>query len=115
MGSHHGGAEPVEVEPMPGYFELISKASSAMLGAWSDCDACGLELSKKTLLDNANITWTEITLFFFCAFLWTQVRRGLSERLFKVGIISSNTTQADATVNLLTSLIMNRLIYLIRA
>lgn len=83
MGSHHEGAQPGEVEPMPGYLELIFKASSAMLKAWSDCSECGLELTTKTLLDNAYITWTEIFLFFFCAFLWTQVRRGLTESLFE--------------------------------
>lgn len=74
----------VEVEPMPGYLELITRASTVMLGAWSDCSGCGLALSKRTLLDNAYITWTEIALFFFCAFLWTLVRRGLTESLFKV-------------------------------
>ncbi|XP_072295128.1 ceramide synthase 1 [Eucyclogobius newberryi] len=83
MGSHHEGAEPVHVEPMPGYLELTFKASSSMFSAWRDCSACGLELSKRTLLDNAYITWIEIFLFFFCAFLWTQVRRGLTESLFQ--------------------------------
>ncbi|XP_028259088.1 ceramide synthase 1 [Parambassis ranga] len=85
MGNHAGSAVPVEVEvePMPGYLELITRASTVMLGAWSDCSSCGLALSKRTLLDNAYITWTEIALFFFCAFLWTLVRRGLTESLFK--------------------------------
>lgn len=86
MSSHTGDAGPVEeVEPMPGYLDLITRASTVMLGAWRDCSSCGLELSKRTLLDNAYITWTEIALFFFCAFLWTQVRRGLTESLFQVG------------------------------
>ncbi|XP_034738528.1 ceramide synthase 1 [Etheostoma cragini] len=83
MSGHTGDAGPVEVEPMPGYLDLITKASTVMLGAWRDCSPCGLELSKQTLLDNANITLTEITLFFFCAFLWTQIRRGLTESLFQ--------------------------------
>lgn len=78
-------AAPAEVEPMPAYLDLMSRASTVMLGAWRDCGSCGLELSKRTLLDNAYITWTEIALFLFSAFLWTQVRRGLTESLFQVG------------------------------
>ncbi|KAK2907881.1 ceramide synthase 1 [Channa argus] len=83
MSTHTGGAGSLAVEPMPGYLDLITRASSVMLDAWTDCDTCGLELSKRTLLENAYITWTEIALFFFCAFLWTQVRQGLTESLFK--------------------------------
>lgn len=84
MGSPAAGpVEPGPVEPMPGYLELMSRASAVMLGAWRDCQDCGLRLSRRTLLDNANITWTEIGLFFFCAFLWTQVRKGLTQSLFK--------------------------------
>lgn len=85
MGSDGGSAGPVAVEPMPGYWELLSRGSGVMLGAWRDCSRCGLELSTQTLLENAYITWTEVALFFFCAFLWTMVRRGLTESLFKVG------------------------------
>ncbi|XP_051929647.1 ceramide synthase 1 [Hippocampus zosterae] len=77
------GAQTEDVEPMPGYLELISRASSVMLKAWRDCSQCGLELTTRTLLDHAYITWTEIALFFFCAFLWTQIRRGLTESLFE--------------------------------
>lgn len=73
-----------EVEPMPGYTGLVTRASTVMLSALRDCSACGLELSKRTLLDNAYITWTEIGLFFMCAVMWTQIRRGLTECLFKV-------------------------------
>lgn len=80
-----GDTGPVEVEPMPGYLDLVIRATTVMLGAWRDCSNCGVELSKRTLLDNAYITCTEIALFFFCAFLWTQVRRGLTESLFQVG------------------------------
>ncbi|XP_028299953.1 ceramide synthase 1 [Gouania willdenowi] len=80
MESH---AEPVEVEPMPGYLDLICRASTVMLGAWRNCAECGLELSRRTFLDNAFINWTEIALFLFCAYLWTQVRQGLTESLFK--------------------------------
>lgn len=84
MSSHTGDTGPVEVEPMPGYLDLIIRASSVMWEAWRDCGGCGLELSRRTLLDNAYITVFEVALFFFCAFLWTQVRRGLTECLFKV-------------------------------
>ncbi|KAL1023284.1 hypothetical protein UPYG_G00038700 [Umbra pygmaea] len=73
----------VEVEPMPGYTDLITRASTVMLGAMRDCSACGLDFSKRTLLDNAYITWTEIGLFFVCAVMWTQIRRGLTQCLFK--------------------------------
>lgn len=107
MGGHTGGTGPVEVEPMPGYLDLISRASTVMLGAWRDCSTCGLELTKRTLLDNAYITWVEISLFFFCAFLWTQIRRGLTESLFKVGNTQSQHTVIPLlpNVNLFTSLI----------
>uniref|UniRef100_A0A3P9J3W1 Ceramide synthase 1 n=1 Tax=Oryzias latipes TaxID=8090 RepID=A0A3P9J3W1_ORYLA len=81
MEADAGGAAPVE--PMPGYLELLTKGFAAMLGAWRDCANCGLRFSKQTLLDNAHITWTEIGLFLFCAFLWTMVRWGLTECLFK--------------------------------
>lgn len=95
MSSHSEDTGPVEVEPMPGYLDLITRASTVMLGAWRDCSSCGLELSKRTLLDNAYITLTEIALFFFCAFLWTQVRRGLTESLFKVGDTHNYNTHRD--------------------
>ncbi|KAK6314317.1 hypothetical protein J4Q44_G00157760 [Coregonus suidteri] len=72
-----------EVEPMPGYAGLVTRASTVMISALRDCSACGLELSKRTLLENAYITWTEIGLFFMCAVMWTQIRRGLTECLFK--------------------------------
>ncbi|CAL8268824.1 unnamed protein product [Arctogadus glacialis] len=80
-------AGAVEMDPMPGYVDLITKASTVMYGALRDCSACGLELSKRTLLDNAYITWNEIFLFCFCAFLWTQIRQGLTECLFKGGFL----------------------------
>ncbi|XP_061883731.1 ceramide synthase 1 isoform X1 [Entelurus aequoreus] len=76
-------AQTGDVEPMPGYLDLISRASGVMWTAWRECSQCGLHLSRRTLLDHAYITCTEIALFFFCAFLWTQIRRGLTERLFK--------------------------------
>lgn len=89
-----GDSGPVAVEPMPGYLDLITKASTVILGAWRDCATCGLELSKRTLLDNAYITMTEIALFFFCAYLWTQIRWRLTESLFKV---RDTTTTHHAT------------------
>lgn len=95
MGSDGGSAGPVEVEPMPGYWELLSRGSSVMLGAWRDCRTCGLELSRQTLLENAYITWTEIALFFFCAVLWTMVRRALTESLFKVGVPFNAHTRSE--------------------
>lgn len=71
------------VEPMPGYLDFITRASTVMYGAFRDCSACGLDLSRRTLLDNACITWTEIGLFVLCAVMWTQIRRGLTDRVFK--------------------------------
>ncbi|KAG5850768.1 ceramide synthase 1 [Anguilla rostrata] len=71
------------VEPMPGYIELITRGYAVMASALKDCSACGLELSKSTLLDNAYITWVEIGLFFVCAVMWTVMRRGLTACLFK--------------------------------
>lgn len=85
MDSHTGDDMSVgEVEPMPGYADLITRASTVMPSALRGCSTCGLELSKRTLLDNAYITWTEIGLFFICAVMWTQIRRGLTECLFQV-------------------------------
>ncbi|CAL8240937.1 unnamed protein product [Gadus morhua 'NCC'] len=91
-------AGAVEMDPMPGYVDLITKASTVMYGALRDCSACGLELSKRTLLDNAYITWNEIFLFCFCAFLWTQIRQGLTECLFKccVALASAECTARPA-------------------
>ncbi|XP_035279679.1 ceramide synthase 1-like isoform X1 [Anguilla anguilla] len=78
-----GGRNSGVVEPMPGYVELISRGSTVMLGAYRDCKSCGVELSKKTLLDNALITWVEVGLFFVCAVMWTLTRRGLTACLFQ--------------------------------
>lgn len=108
-GHTSGDAGSLEVEPMPGYLDFVTRASSVMLGAWRDCSSCGLELTKRTLLDNAYITWTEIALFFFCAFLWTQVRRGLTQSLFKVSEAETHAHTAQIsqgiTGNLFASLI----------
>lgn len=86
----HNGDDSMNVgvaeEPMPGYLDLITKAYAVMASALRDCSDCGLGLSRRTLLDNAYITWTEIGLFFICAVMWTQTRRGLTECLFKVNI-----------------------------
>ncbi|XP_063057181.1 ceramide synthase 1 [Engraulis encrasicolus] len=83
----HNGDESMDsamaVEPMPGYLDLISKAYTVMTSALRNCGDCGLELSTRTLLDNAYITFTEMGLFFLCAVMWTQTRRGLTHCLFK--------------------------------
>ncbi|KAG7487957.1 hypothetical protein MATL_G00029060 [Megalops atlanticus] len=71
------------MEPMPGYVEFITRGYATMVSALKDCTACGFELSKRTLLDNAYITWAEIGLFFMCAVMWTMMRRGLTACLFK--------------------------------
>ncbi|KAJ8277355.1 hypothetical protein GJAV_G00074290 [Gymnothorax javanicus] len=70
-------------EPMPGYVELISRGYTVMVSTLKDCGDCGLELSRRTLLNNANITWIEIGLFFMCAVMWTVLRRGLTTYIFK--------------------------------
>lgn len=68
---------------MPGYIDLVGRASTVMHGALKDCSSCGLELSKRTLLENAYITWMEIGMFLLFAVMWTQIRQALSEYLFK--------------------------------
>lgn len=73
----------VAEDPMPGYVDLFTRACAVMASALKDCSDCGLELSRRTLLDNAYITWTEMGLFFICAVMWTQMRRGLTGCLFK--------------------------------
>lgn len=86
----HSGDDSMNVsvaeEPMPGYLDLITKAYAVMASALRDCSDCGLGLSRRTLMDNAYITWTEIGLFFICAVMWTKTRCGLTECLFKVNI-----------------------------
>ncbi|KAJ8373296.1 hypothetical protein AAFF_G00266520 [Aldrovandia affinis] len=73
----------VVVEPMPGYAELFSRGYAVMLGALRDCRACGVELSRRTLVDNARITGAEVALFLACAVLWTVTRRALTARVFQ--------------------------------
>lgn len=77
----------MEMEIMPGYIELITRAYSVIFSAFRDCKDCGLELSSKTLLDHAYITWTEIFMFIMCAVMWTKVRRGLAVYIFEVNIL----------------------------
>lgn len=74
----------MEMEIMPGYMEFISRSYSVIFSAFRDCKACGLELSTKTLLDHAYITWMEIFMFFMCAVMWTKVRKGLTVYIFEV-------------------------------
>ncbi|KAG9328646.1 hypothetical protein JZ751_011625 [Albula glossodonta] len=81
--SGDGGTNAGTVEPMPGYAELFSRGYTVMCGAFKDCGGCGVELSKRTLLDNAFITWTEVGLFLACSVIWTLARRGLTACLFK--------------------------------
>lgn len=73
----------MEMEAMPGYMELITRAYSVIFTAFRDCKDCGLELSRRTLLDHAYITWTEIFMFLMCAVMWTKVRRGLAMYIFE--------------------------------
>ncbi|XP_028857039.1 ceramide synthase 1 [Denticeps clupeoides] len=77
------GADAGPAKPMPGYGDLVAGAYATMLGAFRDCEACGVELSRRTLLENARVSPTEIGLFFACVVLWTQVRRGLTTCLFQ--------------------------------
>lgn len=74
----------MEMESMPSYMEFIIRAYSVMFSAFRDCKDCGLELSRRTLLDHAYITWTEIFMFFMCAVMWTKVRKGLTVYIFEV-------------------------------
>lgn len=80
-------SDGTEMEIMPGYIELITRAYSVIFSAFRDCKDCGLELSSKTLLDHAYITWMEIFMFFMCAVMWTKVRRGLAVYIFEVNIL----------------------------
>ncbi|XP_048832538.1 ceramide synthase 1-like isoform X2 [Brienomyrus brachyistius] len=77
------GASVRAPEPPPGFSELISRGYAAMLGVLQDCGDCGVELSRRTLLENAHITWTEIGLFAMCAVMWTALRLRLARCLFK--------------------------------
>lgn len=79
-------SDGMEMESMPGYMELITRAYSVMFSVFRDCKDCGLELSRRTLLDHAYITWMEIFMFFMCAVMWTKVRRGLTFYIFEVNI-----------------------------
>uniref|UniRef100_A0A8C2IW03 Ceramide synthase 1 n=1 Tax=Cyprinus carpio TaxID=7962 RepID=A0A8C2IW03_CYPCA len=77
-------SDGMEMEIMPGYMEFITRAYSVMFSAFRDCtDRCGLELSRKTLLDHAYISWMEIFMFLMCAVMWTKVRRGLTMFVFE--------------------------------
>uniref|UniRef100_A0A671SHE6 Ceramide synthase 1-like n=1 Tax=Sinocyclocheilus anshuiensis TaxID=1608454 RepID=A0A671SHE6_9TELE len=73
----------MEMEIMPGYMEFITRAYSVMFSAFRDCKDCGLELSRRTLLDHAYISWTEIFMFLMCAVMLTKVRRGLTMYVFE--------------------------------
>ncbi|XP_030640039.1 ceramide synthase 1 [Chanos chanos] len=77
------GSDTGAVEPMPGYVDFTTKAYSVMFSALGECADCGLELSRRTLLDNAHITCTEIALFILCAVMWTKTRRGLTAYVFQ--------------------------------
>ncbi|KAK6468205.1 ceramide synthase 1-like [Huso huso] len=71
------------VEPMPGYADLITRSCSALLSAFNECRGCGFELSKRTLLENAILTWSDIVLFAVCALGWTVLRQALSAYIFR--------------------------------
>lgn len=84
-------SDGMEMEIMPGYMEFITRAYSVMFSAFRDCtDRCGLELSRKTLLDHAYISWMEIFMFLMCAVMWTKVRRGLTMYVFEVNILQKS-------------------------
>ncbi|XP_036410707.1 ceramide synthase 1-like [Megalops cyprinoides] len=85
MERHHGddSINVRVVDPMPGYAELFSRGYTVMVSALKDCRTCGVELSKRTLLDNTYITWAEVGLFFVCTVMWTLMRRRLTECLFR--------------------------------
>ncbi|XP_051551364.1 ceramide synthase 1-like isoform X1 [Myxocyprinus asiaticus] len=76
-------SDGMEMEIMPGYVELTTRAYSVMFSAFKECKDCGLERSRRTLMDHADITWTEIFMFFMCAVMWTQMRRGLTAYFFQ--------------------------------
>lgn len=80
-------SDGLEMEIMPGYIELITRAYSVIFSAFRDCKGCGLDLSRKTLLDHAYITWIEIFMFFMSAVMWTKVRKGLTVYIFEVNIL----------------------------
>ncbi|KAK7136607.1 hypothetical protein R3I93_016829 [Phoxinus phoxinus] len=73
----------MEMEIMPGYIELVTRACSVIFSAFRECKDCGLELSRNTLLDHAYITWMEIFMFFMSAVMWTKVRKGLTVYIFE--------------------------------
>lgn len=79
-------SDSMEMEMTPGYMELTSRAYSVMFSAFMDCKDCGLELSIRTLLDHAYITWMEIFMLFICTVMWTKVRKGLTVYFFEVNI-----------------------------
>ncbi|XP_069042318.1 ceramide synthase 1 [Lepisosteus oculatus] len=70
-------------EPMPGYADLIGQGYATLLNAFRDCGGCGFELSKKTLLENACISWAEVGLFALCAVGWTILRQALTCWVFE--------------------------------
>lgn len=78
------GSSNAEMEIMPGYLELVTRAYSVMSSAFRDCKDCGLEMSTRTLMDHAYITWKEMILFFMCVVMWTQMRKGLTVFVFQV-------------------------------
>ncbi|KPP65769.1 ceramide synthase 1-like, partial [Scleropages formosus] len=84
-GHGEGGSieKPPLIEPVSGYSDLVSRGYAVMLSALRDCTDCGVELSRRTLVNNAHITWSEVGLFVLCAVLWTTVRRALTACLFQ--------------------------------
>ncbi|XP_072560409.1 ceramide synthase 1-like [Paramormyrops kingsleyae] len=86
-----------EGEPMPGYAELISRGYAVMLAALKDCTECGWQLSRKTLMTNAHITWAELALFLLCTVFWTAMRRGMTAYVFQPLARWSRLQPKDAT------------------
>ncbi|XP_038633933.1 ceramide synthase 1 isoform X1 [Scyliorhinus canicula] len=71
------------VQPMPGYSEVLVKSFSCLNAAIAECRDCGLQLSKRTLLENASLTAAEAFLFLICAVGWTLLRKAASRYLFQ--------------------------------
>ncbi|XP_069784135.1 ceramide synthase 1 [Narcine bancroftii] len=71
------------VEPMPSYGEMLLRSFSCMKTAIAECTDCGLELSRRTLVENASLWPAEGVLFLVCAVGWTLLRKAATRYLFQ--------------------------------